>query len=337
VKRVNVVGYYGWENFGDELFRAAIHINRELIWGPGVQLRSFVTPIRMLHQNTGPLGSITRLCETVIGGLWGDTIALCGGSVLEDVRGTQRLRSAVIQRNRRTEAIGVSLGPWRSATAKARVREYISQMDRVVVRDTASRTRVGLNISVGGDLAALYPMPIYELSERKYLTICPSVDSGASVDDVVAILDELLTHVDLPVRMLALNVRRRHGDVEFSHQIRERLARLGHDIEFERFDSLDQTIEIIAKSRAVWSQRLHGVIVSYLCDVPVLALSHHQKITDFASDIGLPPRFAPETLSPSGSTIRAAAETLRGRPSWQIKSEHYRQMTRNAFTLTDSK
>ncbi len=330
MRRVHAVGYYGWDNFGDELFRAAIDRNRELLWGKGARVRSFVAP-RVLHQNLGPVGRATRIVEALLGAVWADTVALCGGSVLEDVRGTQRMRRRLQKRGQTVEALGVSLGPWRSPDARERVRTYIAGMRRVVVRDSASQERFPGPVVVGGDLAALYPMPIVPREERGYLTICVSRDSRASIQDVAALLSALLTNVSLPVKLLALNVRKSHGDLEWSHELRERLSEVHGDIEVHGFETIDQTIDVIARSRAVWSQRLHGVIVAYLCDVPLLALSHHQKITDFGRDVGLPQRFLHHTLTADEATREAASETLLGRTEWGVAPAAYRAATIDAL------
>lgn len=330
MRRVNAVGYYGWDNFGDELFRAAIQHNRELIWGEGARVRSFTAP-RLLHQNLGPVGRITRVVETLLGAAWADTVALCGGSVLEDLKGTQRMRDGLQKRGKSIEALGVSLGPWRSPEARERVRAYVAGMNRVVVRDRASQIRLGDPVAVGGDLAALYPMPTTPRSSRDYLTICISRDSRASLEDLVSLLSVLVRDVDIPIKLLALNVRRSHGDLELSTDIQSRLRDVHQDIEVLRFQTIDQSIRIIAGSRAVWSQRLHGLIAAYLCEVPILALSHHQKITDFATDIGLPDRFLRESLVPDEAVVAAAAETLYGAPGWSTSPDDYKAATAAAM------
>lgn len=330
MRRVHAVGYYGWDNFGDELFRAAVERNRELLWGDDARVRSFVAP-RALHQDLGPVGRITRIVETLLGAVWADTVALCGGSVLEDVRGTQRIRGRLQRRGQTIEALGVSLGPWRSPEARERVRAYISGMTRVVVRDAASQERFDDHVVVGGDLAALYPMPVVPSAERTHLTICISRDSRASIEDIATLLGSLLADVALPVKLLALNVRRSRGDLEWSRELRDRLTHVHDDIEVIAFETLDQTIDVIARSRAVWSQRLHGVIVAYLCDVPVLALSHHQKITDFARDIGLPQRFLRDTLATDTAIREAANDTLDGAPQWGVAPATYRASTIEAL------
>lgn len=334
MRRINAIGYYGWNNFGDELFRAAIHLNSELIWGPGARVRSFVTPVRALHQNLGLLGRATRLIEAIVGAVWCDTIALCGGSVLEDVRGTQRTRSDALRKRRSVEGIGISLGPWGTPAAKERVRDYVMKMDRVVVRDVASSDRIGMDVTVGGDLAALYPMPIVPTGQREHLTICVSNDSRESVDDVVEFFANLLPGVTIPVKLLTLNVRPGHGDVEFAEEIQHRLNAYHPDIELHRFETIDQTIALIASSQAVWSQRLHGLIVAYLCDVPILALSHHRKISDFAAHIGLPARFLCESLVFDETIGLAARESLTGTRSWATEPSDYKEFTRAALEAT---
>lgn len=337
MKRVNAVGYYGWGNFGDELFRAAIEHSKDLIWGEGTKVRSFVTPIRSLHQSQSPMGAATRLIASLWGALWSDSIALCGGSVLEDLRGTQQMRSLIARRHRSVEGLGISLGPWASDRAELKVKEYVSKMDRVVVRDKASQDRVGGNVILGGDLAALYPMPVVPRESRQHLTICVSNDSGADLEELVQLFSVLLAGVEIPVKLLALNVRQEHGDIEISNALRDRLQAGHSDIEVIQYETIDQTIDVLANSHAVWSQRLHGLIVAYLCDVPFLALSHHQKISDFTEYIKLPKDYVRGDLSVEGQIVRAAADTLRSTPQWGLAPKDYKRITLEAFTGGDGK
>lgn len=332
--RVNAVGYYGWDNFGDELFRRAVHHSRAIIWGSDVTVRSFVLPFRPVHQNLGVLGRAARVASTVLGAIWADRVALCGGSVLEDVRGTQKVRDTLARRGQMVEALGVSLGPWSSETARERVREYAATMARIVVRDQASQDRYAGAVTVGGDLAALYPMPVIPAAEREHLTLCVSNDSGATATELADFFARMLPSVTIPVKILALNTRKGKGDLELSYAVQRRLSEVHHGVEVVKFTSVDQTIDVLAHSRAVWSQRLHGIIVAYLCDVPFLALSHHQKLSDFAQHIGLPDRFVTQVLVPSDSTRAAAEETLNSGPAWAISPGDYRARTRAAFSAS---
>ena len=335
MKRVNAVGYYGWGNFGDELFRAAIEYRKDLIWGEGTRLRTFVNPVKTVHQNLGLVGTASRLIASLAGALWADTIALCGGSVLEDLRGTQQIRSKIARRGRSVEGLGISLGPWASEDARLKVRNYVKQMDRVVVRDEASKTRIKGNVILGGDLAALYPMPELPLEDRQHLTICISNDSGTNVDKLTEYFSVLLADVRIPVKLLALNVRREHGDIELTQELAKRLSTNRLDIEVVQYETIDQTIGVIASSQAVWSQRLHGLIVAYLCEVPILALSHHQKISDFCDYIELPRDFVREDFSVDDFLVRAAIATLNTKPQWGLSSKDYKQVTLDAFTKSD--
>ncbi|MGD7733882.1 polysaccharide pyruvyl transferase family protein [Propionibacteriaceae bacterium G57] len=331
-KRVQAVGYYGWGNFGDELFRRTVQLRSDLLWGRQATVRSFVAPGQALRTSAGALGSLVRTGEMVAGGLWSDTIALCGGSVLEDVRGTQKWRDRLFGQSRSIEALGVSLGPWRTDEARARSIEYVRKMDRVVVRDRASADRIGAGVILGTDLAALHPMPSRPAEHRRYLTICLSNDSGATSAQLVAMLRPMLSAVAVPVKILALNVHPRRGDLALSHAVRDGLSGLGLDMTVEAFESVDQTIDIIAGSAAVWSQRLHGIIVAYLCHVPFLAFGHHAKISDFAQDVGLDEVRLIRELVPGDAVVAAGRSTLSGSAGWALSPQDYIEFGQQAYT-----
>lgn len=331
MKRINAIGYYGWLNFGDELFRESIQLNKKLLWGEDVVVRSFIFPIKSARQNEGLVGRSVRALEDLLGGLWGEVIAYCGGSIFEDLGGTQRLREKIFRRSRVFEAIGVSLGPWESDLAKERVLEHITSMRRVVVRDSASMVRGGDTLRLGADLAALYPMPELSIADRRGVTICVSNDSGVSAEQLADFLHPLLAIATEPITLLALNVRPVIGDVELSEAVSNLLADKGINAEVVLFTSVQQTIQIISQSCTVWSQRLHGVITAYLCGVPILALGHHSKIIDFADDISLDQSAVSELTVVSEELIIAARTSLEGEPNWGVSTTDYIQRARSAF------
>lgn len=334
--RVYVVGYYGWGNFGDEIFKAVAKLNAEHFWGPGAKVRTFETPLPRLRTSKGFVGRVLRASEAVLGGLWAHRISLFGGSVLSWLTGTMKLRMTLFSERRVFEAIGVSIGPFRDAEAAQDVGGLLQYMDRVVVRDSKSVDRSPIAVKLGGDLAALYPMPQFAASTREGLTICPSVDSGVSPRDFASLLCKLLPEEGYHgITLLALNSRSPGGDVAYCQAISEELAAQGITADPEVFDDIERAVHRIAISKAVWAQRLHGLIVAYLSDVPVFVFSHHAKLADFAIDIGLDDDFVVEEAELTAANVNAAQTTLRGHRGWTLESTSYVQQTRKRFRVFD--
>ncbi|WP_336660483.1 polysaccharide pyruvyl transferase family protein [Leucobacter sp. USHLN153] len=330
--RVNAVGYYGWGNFGDELFRAVVTSHAERFWGEGAIVRTFVFPSIALRTSAGIVGRAVRAGEAIIGGLWADRVAFCGGSVLSAVSGTAALRLRWFGKRDALEAWGVSVGPFRDGDAAHEVAALLGSMRSVVVRDAKSVERSPVPVHLAGDLAALHPMPRIEESQRAGLTICPSVDAGESPNEVASAIRTLLPERHAgSITLLALNSRRNGGDVRFCEEVRRALAASGIVSRVEHFTTIEQVLRRIAHSRAVWSQRLHGLIAAYLCDVPVFVMTHHAKLDDFSADIGLRDEFVLAGVEPRAHHVSAARETLRGFRGWTVDPELYARQTKERY------
>lgn len=302
VRRVNAVGSYGFYNFGDDLFEDTVRRCGDRLW-PGARVRTFV-PRTPLYSSINYLASALRLTTATIGLLWSDTIAYCGGSILQDVRGVARVRQRVLTR-RRVEMLGVSVGPFHSDEAAARVKAAMRGVSRLVVRDSASQERLQglfpdapISSLLGGDLVALSEQVGPSTESGDTITVCPSAASMPDVNRLIAHIKEAVAYVGkrfdrVPaVRLLALSCSPGSDDVALCRLVADGLADSGWDISVETYEELGlkNTCSVLASSSMVLSQRLHGAIVAYLSDVPFLLVGHHAKCVDFGSDIGADPR-----------------------------------------------
>lgn len=312
--RVHAIGYYGMGNFGDELFADVARTRASLLW-PGATVRTFAA------RRPGPwsdgtwLGKGLRATATLAGAAWADTFALVGGSVLTDLNGTTRLRDRLAPGKRR-EALGVSVGPFASDAARDRVLAHLDRCERIVVRDAASAERLGRDVPVGGDLAALHPSLQAPGPGGDALVVCPS---AATDTDPAALADALrATGERPPVVVLALNAHPDLGDVAACARVADALAPHAASVRTESFAQLGipGTCELLGTARAVWTERLHGAIAAHLLGRPFALRAHHAKCADLADWIGLADArrvdadwrdAAIDTLSGREGTTRSAA------------------------------
>lgn len=331
-RRVQVLGYYGMANFGDDLFRQVVTENAGKLW-PGASARTFAPMgLHRPYGDLGRIGSATRLAAGTLGAAWADTFALCGGSVLQSVSGVQSLRRKLVGR-RRFEALGVSVGPFDDPADGQEVLDFLSHFDRVIVRDTASAQRLGGDVTVGGDLAALVgEVPRHNPDTARGLTICPSDASGTSAEELTGQVLDGLGGRDIPVNVLALNHHHELGDEGLSNEVAGGLREAGLgavEVHSYRRLGVDGVIRFLAGSLAVWTQRLHGGIVSYLVGTPFVIVGHHAKCRDFASDIGLDPSLV---LPTRGGDWSGASKTLE-HPfgHWQLDPDEYMAKARSTY------
>lgn len=300
-RRVQAVGSYGYQNFGDDLFVETLLQRSDEIWH-GAKMRTFSPLKSNSYAQPNTLGLLLRTSTALAGLVWADTISLCGGSIMQDVKGIARWRQQAL-RFKRAEALGVSIGPFPNREAENRVRKLVHNLDRLVVRDNSSVDRASAlgiqqdKVLLGGDLVALNRSIRSSPSTAGSITICPSAASRTEYSklyqQVKDGLQQVTNHqkVRPNVNILALASTPTANDEPLCRQLVEGLEKLGYSVEFVAYSKVGVSgvTKILAESSMVWSQRLHGAIVSYLSDVPFLLDGHHEKCIDFAEDIQLNP------------------------------------------------
>jgi polysaccharide pyruvyl transferase WcaK-like protein len=336
--RVVATGFYGMNNFGDDLFRHVARRNADVLW-PGKSL-TFSAPepngsqgpslYARTYARSSTAGSAVRLLHAANDVRRGDLISYCGGSILNSVRGTRYVhRAGSALGLTKFEALGVSIGPLSTVRDEQNVADFLRQFARIIVRDRASAAwlRVqGIPGQFGGDLAGLLSpaqelVPSREQPPRVVISPCstrgaytPEYEKGvvAATRDLVVALGEGCT-----IDVLALNSHPQHGDL----QVAQRLASmLGHvaPVRILNYEEvgLEGCVSVITTSSVVLATRLHAAIVAYLMGVPAILTTYHRKCGDFAADVGIPaslvlaPKAGVDMWLTAAASVRAAAPAM---------------------------
>ena len=336
--RVQLLGYFGWGNFGDDLFREVCEENAGLLW-PGAQIRAFEAP-RQNFSHPRPDAALRRLVSAARGAAWATTFAYSGGSVFGELAGTAALRSRLP--NRVFEALGVSVGPFADTADQRSVVTALQGFGRVVVRDQESFDRMEGHCVFGGDLAALSSRLTPAEAPRSGLVICPSRAAGVSVDTLSESISQALGSTNPVITLLALHAHPRLGDQALAASIASELRRRGRSVHVVHYGEvgIGGVVDVLSRASMVWSQRLHGAIVSYLLGTPVAIVDHHEKCGAFARDIDLAPAFLAAEFSDLGPTLQAGAlnsepEESRWLP-WGRPAADYRSRAWASYTGTNS-
>ncbi|GAA4918067.1 polysaccharide pyruvyl transferase family protein [Nesterenkonia rhizosphaerae] len=324
--KVQLLGYFGWGNFGDDLFREVCEENAGLLW-PGAEVRAFERP-RQNFSHPRPDAALRRLVSAARGAAWADTFVYAGGSVFSEVAGLARLRRHLP--NRSYEALGVSVGPFANSANHRAVVSELRRFDRVVVRDQESFDRMEGYGVLGGDLAALSSRLGPAQGPRSGLVICPSSAAGMSGNELADAVSSALGSADPEITLLALHAHPRLGDHALATRIAGQLRREGRSVQVVDYGAVGiaGVVGILSRASLVWSQRLHGAIVSYLLGTPVAIVDHHEKCAAFARDIGIAPPFVAPRFSELSGTLSAlgtgSMHHQRVRHPWGRSAEDYR-------------
>ena len=350
MSRVQLLGYFGWGNFGDDLFREVCEENADRLW-PGADVRAFEGPRQNFAHPRADAAS-GRLFRTVRGALWANTFAYCGGSVFTEIAGTAALRRHLP--GHAVEALGVSVGPFATAQDHRSVVTELQAFRSLIVRDKESHDRLGGNCVLGGDLAALSrrfkppasefvspdePAPAWvpHRVQRTGLVICPSQASGIPADRVGEMLSRALASTGVEITLLALNSHPRLGDHALTASLAAHLRREGRSVRVVDYGSvgIGGVVDVLARAQLVWSQRLHGAIVSYLLGTPMAIVDHHEKCGAFARDIDLDSQFLVGGFDDLGPTLETVSrEPSQSRPAplpWGRPASDYQARAQAAY------
>lgn len=338
--RVQLLGYFGWGNFGDDLFLETCQDRASSLW-PDSQVRAFEGDTSNLSRRSVKT-RVRRLGTAVRGALWATSFAYCGGSVFSELAGTSALRTRLFS-SHRFEALGISVGPFAHVDDHRGVVRALSMFDRVVVRDQESCDRLSGDCELGGDLAALslrfsHPWLSTDRPVGDGITICPSSAAGTTGPQLTEAIASALGSTDVAITVLALNSHPHLGDRRVAEDIATGLRAHGRTVQVLDYGCLGigGVIDVLRGSQLVWSQRLHGAIASYLSGVPTAIVDHHEKCGAFARDIGLDQRFLVrgfEELAPTLTAIDSTDSALA--EPWTRSPADYRDRAARVYSRAD--
>lgn len=361
--KVAFTGYYGFDNYGDDLFAAVCWLAAQRYWPkiqasiiapPGPHLRGVNTKVpRILpkeyYNRTGALGLACRLSSMARAVIYSDMIIFGGGSVfstgsLTTIRRLQELASR--HQFVRFAAIGVSYGPFLSKDDEKRCQEFLRHFEYVSVRDQASYEALkSINLSfepvLARDLAGMLPAllekrPIIS-SQKLILGVAPCNNSGGNGwqrDVLFEAVVNFAKRTGATVRSFILNGHPVFGDEALAVDLAERLVKNDISVEIVRLnDGALNVWERIAECSLMLSVRLHGAISAYLCRIPFVLVEYHEKCAEFVKDVGQRDQLRLQYGHSGYEEVLNSLDTLyRGSSSWNVPPERYAEEALLNFT-----
>jgi polysaccharide pyruvyl transferase CsaB len=313
---IGLLGSYGGLNIGDEAILTSIlaSVREAVPFAEVVVLSRDATHTRDAHFVDRVIDARRGRCDAVnqeIAGL--DLLVLGGGGLLYDGEATEYLRHVrTAHRNGvPTVAYAIGVGPLTTAEDRRAVREVVSLMTRVTVRDEESKRvleEVGIErpVEVVADPALLLtpePFPIDALvrdgvdtsgrliamSVREPGRAAPDLAVDAYHATLAAVADFAVHRYDGQVVFIPME----RGDVRESHAVLARMvapdrARVLHGAYGPR-----ETLGLMHHMDLAVGMRLHFLVFAALAEIPFLPLPYAGKVADFARAVGSP---TPDTL-----------------------------------------
>lgn len=290
MKRLFVLGFYGQNNFGDDLFCYVIissleKYNKVKFVGVTQSLfeeNSFfpISVNRIFITQNNLIGKLYRIFLNIVSVIVANKILYGGGSVFGKYA-SYKQRSLVINLakllNKKVYALGVSIGPFDNLEQERKFLKLISNLDAIWVRDKKSEnylSKYNIPYVSHGDMVFALRNKLGSKKTQKNLMII-AVHELAYIDDIVKIINQhlnkkgevLFISLDPESKRVANNLREKIRDQNLAYIIYS--------------NNLIEIIELFKTAEFVVTSKLHGAIISYVLNIPFYLYEYQDKCTEF--------------------------------------------------------
>lgn len=290
-----LVGYYGFENFGDDLFRKIL--TRKLA-------QQAWAHVRVSENRPGRLARFTRNARAVRNILTARSLTLGGGSIL-GARPPFGIRHVEMAAAKARDIAYTAIGVGVLEGLQEPPNRLLSKLSWVGLRSEADYRALRpqhAHVTYMSDLA--YAAPGVLLADGPIVRPAPGQGDVAIIPAGVGTLGHaaadpahlrqwlrgnLIPFLDQGhgVKILLLQPQNAK-DVALCALVAAEIEQLGAASRQIAHRSVVTTLQEIAGSAFVFTDRLHGGIVAHVCGVPFRLSRHHPKCEDLLADIRHP-------------------------------------------------
>lgn len=313
-----VVGYYGMQNSGDDaLMYSTLWGAKHMLNHKRISLGLYGVPDKgllvshqfPLHQQQAFPG-YNRLTH-YRAALQSSNVIFGGGSVLHSESDINLKRHMLkLAYNRNSRAVGVSLGPFANVAAEKACAQFLNECPFVGLRDKeslaiAQAIAPQANANLTFDLAPtlLYSTQVPEPKARRgiALALCPvAVNAFGEVNihaereritQIARLIETLYHQTGEPITLLTFNGHCQLGDGQINHAIFNKLCGKLPLVVKPYDNNPLAVLKDLGQYQAIISMRLHGSILGYLAQTPVISINYHSKCTGWCEQIGLADKY----------------------------------------------
>lgn len=310
-----LVGYYGMRNSGDDALMYAT------AWGAKNLLKAKTTTLGLFgdHNRHNPADKQLDLSfnQKFSGqnriahyktALKSKRIIFGGGAVLHsesDINLKRHLISLSSKKN--SLAVGVSLGPFQSKASEESCANFLNECGFIGVRDERSLA-IAESIAPNANVKKTFDLAPLLLCSDKYqaknnerkgiaFALCPVAidpmgktneqEEKQRVEEICQLILTIYKNTGESITLIEFNGHSSLGDWYINQPIIERLKSI-IPIAIKPYNPDPfAVLEDIASYKALISMRLHGSVLGYLANTPVLSINYHEKCIGWCKQIGL--------------------------------------------------
>ncbi|GLS24792.1 polysaccharide pyruvyl transferase CsaB [Marinibactrum halimedae] len=357
-------GFYGMKNSGDDALLLSAG------WGAkkflGVQKVSVTTPMALSNKDFDTIPSTLVEKQRFKGenrfrryssAILSQFIIFGGGSVLHSASDIhQKIHMMKLSATKFSLALGVGLGPFKNVAAEKACVKFLNECRFVGVRDKTSleiaqAIAPTANVHKTFDLAPmllcredfeLFDVPRKGIAFNLCWSQVDDVNDSSNkkkITEVVEVINRLHLESNEPVYLLDINGHPIMGDHHLHKAITKRLPHGVVERHIEYDSNPLRLLQRLASFKAVVSMRLHGAILSFMANTPVISLNYHSKCREWCRSIGMSEeqQLSSENFS-SEELLFALDQTINGNiPTPSLTLAHAVQASFDNWRLIDEK
>jgi len=310
-----LVGYYGMQNSGDDALMyatawAAKHLigcGNTKVGLYGQHTRETESEYQLSLASNQKFPGQNRLLHYKTA-LQSKRIIFGGGSVLHsetDINLKRQLMS--LSSPKQSLAVGVGIGPFASVAAEKSCAKFLNECGYVGVRDALS-LEIAQSIAPKANVKKTFDLAPLLLCSKKYkpqhierkgiaLTLCSvainamgKTDKNAEqirVEQFTQLITQLYQKTGEAITLIEFNGHSSLGDWQINNNIVQKLNK-NIPVTIKKYEQNPITLlENLAGYKAILSMRLHGAILGYLAETPVLSINYHSKCEGWCNEIGM--------------------------------------------------
>jgi polysaccharide pyruvyl transferase WcaK-like protein len=311
-------GYYGHDNFGDDMFVLISNLSSIKFWkntntkffsknGPEIDSVkiNYTLPSKNKFKGYIKLKSYLEILKC-------DIFILSGGSILhtkpnffDPMRAVYFLSYLNLLK---IGAIGISIGPFKTKEDEEYIQKILKNFKFLGLRDKNSFNFVNkLDLKCKPFLASDLAFTLPSVSEKKNdstdnkemiigISLChfETYSNGDLSNEknreekIYKVLLSLSTNKNIKFRFFIINGNKKNGDSQITYEFIDKL-----DLDKNNYEVIEysknpiQIYNKIKECKMMLTIRLHGAIFSAVANIPSLLIEYHRKCSDYLDDIGI--------------------------------------------------
>ncbi|MDJ1090133.1 polysaccharide pyruvyl transferase family protein [Macrococcus caseolyticus] len=285
-KKVFVKGYYGFGNFGDDIFCAVINwrLKNFTDYDPIFIGRGFPKGINYIKTK----GNIHRNFLELYYSIRSKHIIFFGGSLFHSTFKKTDYRNLIakLKLNKKTNAFGISVGPFVNERAELENLNFLNNLQAVFVRDNRS-LKLSDNFKYSFDPAIIIN-EVYDIKpniEKEIILGLNIGDFHTTITTQKKIMNFIKNKNINTVKVFILNKDDKKKSLIFTEMLK--INNVCIEI-IEYSNDLEDILNKMNECTFMIGERLHFGIISFALELPFILIEYHQKCTDFLEEINYP-------------------------------------------------